>query len=290
MVLNKIKIYMEMIKFQHSIFALPFAYLGAFLSEMKVPGLIKIFWITLAMVGARSFAMAANRLIDIEIDRRNPRTAERALPKGLLSVQNVILFALISLGLFLLAVYNLAPVCRYLWPIVVIPFIIYPYTKRGTWLSHFVLGFCLGLAPVGAWIAVTNNFTLDPFLIGAAVLLWVSGFDIFYAIQDIDFDRQHKLYSIPVRFGIKTSLTLTKMLHISSILILSWLGIRLDLGLFYYMGVFVAGTLLAYENSLIKPDDLSKLNVAFFTMNGMISIIMFFFVAIEVIFGRARIV
>jgi len=290
MVLNKIRIFMEMIKFQHSIFALPFAYLGAFLSEMKVPSLITIFWITLAMVGARSFAMAVNRLIDIEIDRRNPRTAGRALPKGLVSVWNVILFSLISLGLFLLAVYNLAPICRYLWPIVVIPFIIYPYTKRVTWLSHFVLGFCLGLAPVGAWIAVTNTLSLNPFLIGAAVLLWVAGFDIFYAIQDIDFDRQHKLYSIPVRFGIKKSLTLTKLLHICSILILSWLGIRLDLGLFYYMGVFVAGTLLAYENSLIKPDDLSNLNVAFFTMNGVISIVMFFFVAIEVIFGRTRFV
>lgn len=290
MVLNKIRIFMEMIKFQHSIFALPFAFLGAFLSEMKVPSLITIFWITLAMVGARSFAMAVNRLIDIEIDRRNPRTAGRALPKGLVSVWNVILFSLISLGLFLLAVYNLAPICRYLWPIVVIPFIIYPYTKRVTWLSHFVLGFCLGLAPVGAWIAVTNTLSIDPFLIGAAVLLWVAGFDIFYAIQDIDFDRQHKLYSIPVRFGIKESLTLTKLLHICSILILSWLGIRLDLGLFYYMGVFVAGTLLAYENSLIKPDDLSNLNVAFFTMNGVISIVMFFFVAIEVIFGRTRFV
>lgn len=290
MVLNKIKIYMEMIKFQHSVFALPFAYLGAFLSEMKVPGLIKIFWITIAMIGARSFAMAANRLIDIEIDRRNPRTVERALPRGLLSVPNVILFSLISLGLFLLAVYNLAPICRYLWPIVVIPFIVYPYTKRVTWLSHFVLGFCLGLAPVGAWIAVTNTISLDPFLIGAAVLLWVAGFDIFYAIQDIDFDRQHKLYSIPAIFGLKTSLTLTKLLHIGSILILSWLGIRLDLGLFYYMGVFVAGTLLAYENSLIKPDDLSKLNVAFFTMNGITSVVMFFFVAIEVIFGRIRFV
>jgi len=290
MVLNKIRIFMEMIKFQHSIFALPFAFLGAFLSEMKVPSLITIFWITLAMVGARSFAMAVNRLIDIEIDRRNPRTAGRALPKGLVSVPNVILFSLISLGLFLLAVYNLAPICRYLWPIVVIPFIIYPYTKRVTWLSHFVLGFCLGLAPVGAWIAVTNTLSIDPFLIGAAVLLWVAGFDIFYAIQDIDFDRQHKLYSIPVRFGIKKSLTLTKLLHISSILILSWLGIRLDLGLFYYMGIFVAGTLLAYENSLIKPDDLSNLNVAFFTMNGVISVVMFFFVAIEVIFGRIRFV
>ena len=225
-----------MIKFQHSIFALPFAYLGTFLSQMKVPSFSTIFWITLAMVGARSFAMAVNRLIDLEIDRRNPRTAERALPKGLLSVPNVLLFSFLSLGIFLLAVYDLAPICRYLWPIVVIPFVIYPYTKRFTWLSHFILGLCLGLAPVGAWIAVTNTISLEPFLIGASVLLWVAGFDIFYAIQDVDFDRRHKLYSIPARFGIKTSLTLTKMFHTASIVILIWLGTRLNLGVFYFVG------------------------------------------------------
>ena len=284
--MGKVKIYLEMIKFQHSIFALPFAYLGAFLSQMKVPSFITIFWITLAMVGARSFAMSLNRLIDIETDRRNPRTAERALPKRLLPVSNVILFSIISLGFFLLAVYNLAPICRYLWPIVVIPFVIYPYTKRFTWLSHFILGFCLGLAPIGAWIAVTNTFSLEPFLIGSAVILWVAGFDIFYAIQDIDFDCRHKLYSIPARFGIKTSLTLTKLLHITSITILIWLGIRLDLGLFYFIGVVVTAILLAYENSLIKANDLSRLNLAFFTMNGVISMVMFCFVAIEVVFGR----
>lgn len=288
--MGKVKIYLEMIKFQHSIFALPFAYFGAFLSEMKFPGLNKIFWITLAMVGARSFAMSLNRLIDLEIDRSNPRTAERALPKGLLSVSNIILFSIISLGVFLLAVYNLTPICRYLWPVVVIPFVIYPYTKRVTWLSHFVLGFCLGLAPIGAWIAVTNTFSLEPFLIGGAVIFWVSGFDIMYAIQDIDFDHRHKLYSIPARFGIKTSLTLTKLLHITSITILTWLGIRLSLGLFYFAGVVVTGILLAYENSLIKPDDLSKLNLAFFTMNGVISVVMFCFVAFEVILGRVKIV
>jgi 4-hydroxybenzoate polyprenyltransferase len=284
--MGKVKIYLEMIKFQHSIFALPFAYFGAFLSQMKVPSFITIFWITLAMVGARSFAMSLNRLIDIETDRRNPRTAERALPKRLLSVSNVILFSIISLGFFLLAVYNLAPICRYLWPIVVIPFVIYPYTKRFTWLSHFILGFCLGLAPIGAWIAVTNTFSLEPFLIGSAVILWVAGFDIFYAIQDIDFDCCHKLYSIPARFGIKTSLTLTKLLHITSITILIWLGIRLDLGLFYFIGVVVTAILLAYENSLIKANDLSRLNLVFFTMNGVISMVMFCFVAIEVVFGR----
>jgi len=284
--MGKVKIYLEMIKFQHSIFALPFAYLGAFLSQMRMPDFITLAWITIAMVSARSFAMAVNRLIDMEIDRRNPRTAERALPKGLLSVSGVILFSFISLTVFLLAVYNLSPICRYLWPIVVIPFIVYPYTKRFTWLSHFVLGFCLGLAPVGAWIAVTNTISPEPFLIGTAVLLWVAGFDIFYAIQDIAFDQQQKLHSIPARFGVRTSLLLTKILHFISIAFLSWVGIRLNLGIFYFIGVCFTAILLTYENSIIKPNDLSKLNMAFFTMNGVVSILMFCFVAMEVIFRR----
>jgi 4-hydroxybenzoate polyprenyltransferase len=275
-----------MIKFEHSIFALPFAYLGAFLAQRRVPDLIVLLWITIAMVGARSLGMALNRLIDIEIDRRNPRTAERALPKGLLSVRNVLLFSFGSVSVFLLAVYNLAPVCRYLWPMVVIPFVIYPYTKRFTWLSHFVLGLCLGLAPIGAWIAVTNTLSLEPVLIGSAVLLWVAGFDILYAIQDIDFDKRHGLFSIPARFGIENSLMFTRLLHAASIGLFILSGSRLHLGVFYFAGVAIAAVLLAYENSLIKPNDLSKLNVAFFTMNGVISVIMFCFVVIEVIFGR----
>jgi 4-hydroxybenzoate polyprenyltransferase len=284
--MGKIRIYLEMIKFEHSVFALPFAYLGAFLSQKRVTDFLTLAWITVAMVGARSFAMTANRLIDIEIDRRNPRTAERALPKGLLSVRNVVLFSAVSLGFFLLAVYNLAPICRYVWPLVIIPFVVYPYTKRFTWLSHFVLGLCLGLAPMGAWIAVTGTYGPDPFLIGTAVLLWVAGFDILYAIQDIDFDREHGLYSIPARFGIRPSLALTKVLHAVSIGLFVVSGMRLHLGIFYFIGVAVAALLLAYENSLIKTDDLSKLNVAFFTVNGFTSIIMFCFVVIEVVFGR----
>lgn len=284
--MGNIKIYLEMIKFQHSVFALPFAYLGAFLSQMKVPQILTLIWITVAMVGARSFAMAVNRLIDIEIDRCNPRTADRALPKGLLSTPNVLFFSLISLGFFLFAVYNLAPICRYLWPVVIIPFVIYPYTKRFTWFSHFVLGFCLGLAPIGSWIAITNTFSLEPFLIGSAVLLWVAGFDIFYAIQDVDFDLRNRLHSIPARFGVRKSLAVTKLLHLSSIAILVWVGIRLNSGMFYFTGVAVATVLLAYENSLVKQHDLSKLNVAFFTMNGVISVALFFFVAIDVIFWR----
>jgi len=277
-----------MIKFEHSIFALPFAYLGAFLSQKKVPGLTTLLWITVAMVGARSFAMALNRWIDMEIDRRNPRTAERALPKGLLSVPKTVLFSIVSLGIFLLAVYNLAPICRYLWPFVVIPFVVYPYTKRFTWLSHFVLGLCLGLAPIGAWIAVTNAYSLEPFLLGVAVLLWVAGFDVLYAIQDIDFDKKHGLFSVPARFGINKSIVVTRFLHALSIGILILTGVKLHLGIFYFAGVTIAAVLLAYENSLIKPDDQSRLNVAFFTMNGIISVIMFCFVAIEVIFGRSK--
>lgn len=288
--MGKVRIYLEMVKFQHSIFALPFAYLGAFLAEMKVPTLPVLLWITLAMVGARSFAMAMNRLIDAEIDRRNPRTSDRALPKGLLSVSNVLLFSAVSFGIFLVSVYNLAPICRYLWPAVIIPFVVYPYTKRFTWFSHFVLGFCLGLAPVGAWIAVTNSVSPEIFLIGAAVLFWVAGFDILYAIQDIDFDRKHGLYSFPARFGIKPSLLTTKLMHLSSIILFSWAGLSLGLSFFYFSGVAVAAVLLAYENSIIKTHDLSRLNVAFFTMNGVISVIMFCFVAIEVIFRRDTLV
>lgn len=282
---NKIKIYIEMIKFQHSVFALPFAYFGAFVSEMKIPDLKILLWITVAMVGARSFAMALNRLIDIEIDRQNPRTSERALPKGLLSIKNVIIFSIISLAVFIIAVYNLAPLCRYLWPLVVIPFIIYPYTKRFTWLSHFILGICLGLAPIGAWIAVTNTISSDSILIGIAVMFWVAGFDIFYALQDIDFDKKHGLFSIPARFGVKKSLNIIKLLHALSVIILIWIGIRLGLGIFYYIGVLIAAILLFYENNIIKHNDLSKLNLAFFTINGFISIILFFFVALEVVFG-----
>lgn len=282
---GKISVYLEMIKFQHSIFALPFAYLGAFLAERKIPSFGTLFWITIAMVGARSFAMAVNRVIDREIDRRNPRTADRALPKGILSASQVVVFATVSLLVFLIAVYQLAPICRVLWPLVVIPFVVYPYTKRFTWLSHFLLGICLGLAPIGAWIAVTNRIAVEPFLIGAAVICWVAGFDILYAIQDIDFDRKHGLYSIPARFGVRASLILTRILHFGAVCFLILTGARLELGALYFAGIVIVAVLLAYENSLIKPNDLSKLDMAFFTMNGVISVLMFVFVLLEIVVG-----
>lgn len=281
-IFKKIKIYAEMIKFEHSIFALPFAYFGAFLSQMKVPSFRNLFWITIAMVGARSFAMALNRIIDIEIDRLNPRTSERALPKGILSIKNALAFSLISLFIFLLSVYHLAPVCRYLWPLVIIPFVIYPYTKRFTYLSHFLLGICLGLAPIGAWVAINNSINFEPILIGLAVVFWVAGFDIFYAIQDMEFDRRHGLHSIPARFGIKKSLIITKTLHLMSIVFLILIGLNMKLGAIYFVGVIITSIILAYENMIIKPDDLSRLNIAFFNLNGLVSILMFIFVAIEI--------
>ncbi|HAW60648.1 MAG TPA: 4-hydroxybenzoate octaprenyltransferase [Actinobacteria bacterium] len=286
----RVAIYLEMIKFEHSVFALPFAYFGAFLSQMNPPTLVVLFWITLAMVGARSFAMSLNRLIDKEIDRRNPRTAERALPKGLLSVFDVSIFAVVSLALFLIAVYNLAPICRYLWPFSVAPFVVYPYTKRFTWLSHFILGACLGLAPVGAWAAITNSLDWRPLVIGAAVALWTAGFDIIYATQDVETDHREGLFSIPAQFGIGKALLFTKLLHAFSVLILIFLGMSFNLGFFYFTGVFVAAALLAYENSLVKPDDLSRLDLAFFTMNGIISLILFLFVALEIVFRGIQVV
>lgn len=285
-VLNKLLIIFEMIKFEHSIFALPFAYMGALLAAYGFPTLWQMFWITVAMVGARSLAMCLNRLIDKEIDARNPRTASRALPKRLLSEKEVIFFNFVSLFFFLLAVYNLAPLCRWLWPFFVLPFVIYPYTKRFTWACHFVLGFCLGLAPVGAWIAITNGATFVPFVLGLAVCFWVAGFDIIYACQDVEIDRKERLYSIPTCFGITFALRLAGILHTLSVLLLIVLGLLMKLGLVYFLGVLVVAALLFYENRLVSPDDLSGLNAAFFTMNGIISTVMFLFTLFDFLVRR----
>lgn len=277
----KVRIYLEMIKFEHSIFALPFAYMGAILAHLKLPPWPDLFWITVAMVGARSLAMSLNRLIDKEIDARNPRTKNRALPQRVLSEKDVILFSLLALGIFILAVYQLASLTRLLWPLVVIPFVVYPYTKRFAWTSHFLLGACLGLAPIGAWIAITNSLALIPILIGLAVTLWVAGFDIIYACQDVKIDRREKLSSIPACFSIKTALYTTKILHLLSITLFIFIGYLSHLGIIYYAGVALVAGLLAYENYLVKPDDLSRLNVAFFNMNGIISVTLFAFTFLD---------
>jgi 4-hydroxybenzoate polyprenyltransferase len=265
--------FVSLVKLEHTVFALPYAYTGAILALGEVPSASQIFWITVAMVGARSLAMALNRLIDAAIDARNPRTARREIPAGLLSRSNVIAFAIASLIVFLVAVWQLAPITRWLWPIPVAGFVIYPYLKRFTWLCHPFLGVVDGLAPVGGWVAVTNHVDPTSFLLGGAVALWIGGFDIIYATMDLDIDRAQGLHSIPRRFGIATALRITRVFHLLSVLLLVWLGIALGLGPLYYLGVAVVAALLAYENSIVSADDLSRVDMAFLTMNGVIALV-----------------
>jgi len=265
--------FVSLVKLEHTVFALPYAYTGAILALGEVPSASQLVWITVAMVGARSLAMALNRLIDAAIDARNPRTARREIPAGLLSRSNVIAFAVASLIVFLVAVWQLAPITRWLWPIPVAGFVIYPYLKRFTWLCHPFLGVVDGLAPVGGWVAVTNHVDPASFLLGGAVALWIGGFDIIYATMDLDIDRAQGLHSIPRRFGIATALRITRVFHLLSVLLLIWLGIALGLGPLYYLGVAVVAALLGYENSIVSADDLSRVDMAFLTMNGVIALV-----------------
>ena len=224
MLITYVRRFASLVKFEHSIFALPFAYAAAFLAEMAVPGFWRMFWITVAMVAARSFGMAINRLIDAEIDARNPRTAGREIPAGRLKRWQVWLFALVSLAVLIVATFNLPVITRYLWPLVVIPMVIYPYTKRWTWLCHLVLGLADGLGPVGAWVAVTGKVTWEPFLLGAGVGLWIAGFDVIYAFMDIDVDRAQGLHSIPADLGERAGLWSTRVFHLLAIALLALTG------------------------------------------------------------------
>lgn len=294
----KLGVFVELVKFEHSIFALPYAYIGALYGAAAVPVLAletfpvqlrpgtpyvtmsgwptwaSIGWITLAMVGARSFAFVINRAVDAEVDARNPRTAGRAVPAGLVNRVELWLFAAVVFVVFMIAVFNLEPVCRVLWPFVVVPFVVYPYLKRFTWLCHYWLGLCLGLAPVGAWVAVTGDLSNPaPWVFGLAVLLWTAGFDIIYALQDVECDKRDGLHSAPADFGISAALVQTRMVHAVTWILLLVAGALAHAGWPYYAGVVVAGGLLAYENSLVKADDLSRVNAAFFTMNGIIAMV-----------------
>ena len=261
----------RLVKIEHTIFALPFAYVGAFLAVGGTPSAHDLVWITLAMVGARSLAMALNRLIDAGIDARNPRTAGREIPSGALSVVQVVLFCAASLALFLVAVWQLAPKAHYLWPIPVAGFVIYPYLKRVTWLCHFWLGAVDGLAPVGAWVAITNHLPWQAWMLGAAVALWVAGFDCFYALFDMDIDREQHLHSIATRFGVRGAFAGARISHAATIGCLVAAGLGLSVGALYWIGVAVVAALLVYEHMLVRPGDLRRLDAAFFTMNGVIS-------------------
>jgi 4-hydroxybenzoate polyprenyltransferase len=277
------RLFASLVKFEHTVFALPFAYVGAFLAVDAVPGARALFWVTVAMVGARSLAMALNRLIDAEIDARNPRTAMRELPRGALRRSQVLAFCALSLGVFLVAVYQLEPIVRWLWPIPVLAFVVYPYLKRATWLSHFWLGAVDGLAPVGAWAALTNQLPWEAWALGGAVAVWVAGFDVLYSLFDVEVDRGQGLHSIPARFGTGTAFAVARVCHAATVAFLAAAGVGLSVGVFYWLGVAAVAALLLYEHLVVSPGDLRRLDTAFFTLNGVISVALFAFVLADVV-------
>ncbi|OEF98700.1 4-hydroxybenzoate octaprenyltransferase [Desulfuribacillus alkaliarsenatis] len=283
---KKTKSILNMIKFEHTIFALPFAYIGAVLGSITVnqslPSWWSILWITVAMVGARSAAMALNRLIDKSIDAMNPRTETREIPAGKVSVKETVVFTVISFFLLFFAAYQLNMLAVYLLPIAVFFLIVYSYTKRFTWMCHIVLGIAIGLAPVGGWVGATGTLPIEAWLMLITVALWTAGFDIIYSCQDVSFDKQQRLHSIPVRFGLKNALIIARVMHaITAILLFTWYFVY-PLGLWYIVGAIIASIILHYEHKLVHYNDLSKLNTAFFTMNGILSVIIFVFTLIDI--------
>ncbi|MCF6095338.1 putative 4-hydroxybenzoate polyprenyltransferase [Microaerobacter geothermalis] len=285
--LNKLRIILEMIKFEHTIFALPFAYMGAVLGSIVVndiwPTWGQIGWITLAMVGARSAAMALNRLIDRRIDAKNPRTKNRAIPAGLVSLTEVLLFIVVSFVLLFWSAYQLNMLAVKLLPVAVFFLVFYSYTKRFTWTCHLILGISIGLAPLGGWVATTGQIDMVSLILFVTVALWTAGFDVIYACQDVEFDRREGLHSIPSRFGIPLGLKIARWFHVLTFIGLFILFYMAELSWWYFAGMIIAGFILVYEHLLVKPTDLSKLNTAFFTMNGVLSVLVFFFTLLDLV-------
>jgi 4-hydroxybenzoate polyprenyltransferase len=275
----------SLVRIEHTVFALPFAYVGAFLAVDGWPGLANMLWITVAMTGARTLAMALNRLVDADLDARNPRTASRELPTGALSRAQVAVLSALAAAVFLVAVFQLDPVVRWLWPIPLAMFFVYPYLKRFTWLCHLWLGACLGLAPVGAWLAVSGAAPWEAWALGGAVLLWVAGFDVFYSLFDLEHDRREGLHSWATRFGERGAFAGARAFHVGTVLLLAAGGVGLDVGVLYWLGVAAVAVLLGYEHSIVRPGDLRRLDAAFFTVNGVISVVFFGFVAADVLLG-----
>ena len=277
---GRIRTVLEMIKFEHSVFALPFALVGALLAARAGGGLPtwrQIAWIVVAMIGARSAAMTMNRIADVEYDRRNPRTARRALPAGELSLGFAWAFTALASAVLVIAAWRLNRLALELSPVALAILFFYSYTKRFTSWSHFVLGFCLGISPAAAWIAIRGSLDARMLILCAAVTLWVGGFDVLYACQDVEFDRAAGLHSIPKKLGIAKALVFARVMHVVMVALLAWLAWSFHLAWPAWAGIAVVAGLLAYEHSLVKPNDLSKMNAAFFTVNGYISLLFLLF-------------
>ena len=280
--MTAVRHFLDAIKFEHTVFALPFAYVAMVLAADGWPGWPTLLWVTLAMAGARTLAMAVNRLADRFIDAANPRTARRHLPAGLLTPVQVGGAAVAAGALLLLSAYMLNPLCLALAPLAVLFLVGYSYTKRFTWLSHWILGFTDGIAAAGGWIAVRGAFAPPVYVLWFALTVWIAGFDLIYACQDVEFDRRTGLHSVPARFGIPAALATARACHVLTIAAFALLGWMMGLGWLYWLGVAVVAGLLVYEHSLVSPGDLSRLDVAFFNVNGYIAVILF----LSVIAGR----
>lgn len=272
----------SLVRFQHTIFALPFALAGALMAHQDWPRVVVLWWILVAMVGARSLAMALNRVIDARIDAMNPRTAGRDLPQGRLTRRQVAVFCALSMAALLIAVSQLPPLTWYLWPIPVLGFVAYPYAKRVTWLCHLVLGVVIGIAPVGAWIAVTGHIALAPVMLWCGIATWMFGFDVIYALMDIEFDRAHGIYSVPARFGPERALIIARSMHVLTAVCFVLAGLFAGSGLLYFVGVALCAVVLVIENIVVDPTDMRRIQAAFGTANGVLAMVFIAFVILDI--------
>ncbi len=281
MVLEKIKKYGEVVMFSHTLFSLPFALIGMIWAAEGLPSFHTVLWILIALVGARNGANALNRIVDKEIDKKNPRTANRHLPKGIVKEYEVWGIVVFCFSIFILAAYKLNTLCFLLSPVALFLFIIYSYTKRFTWACHVVLGIACAGAPVGAWLAVTGEFALTPLILGAVVMLWVAGFDIIYGTQDIEFDRASGLFSIPARFGLKGALYISRAFHLMMIILLISLYFVMNRGWIYLVGIFISAVLLVLEHYMVSPANEKKMKIASYNINQVVSVLIFIFTMID---------
>ncbi len=282
--MGKLKAHLDNIAFSHSVFALPFAYMGAFLAAGGLPGGADIFWITVAMVGARSAALALNNLVDLRFDRLHPRFAARPMVTGAVRPWEAAVLIIACLGIFVYAAHQLHPLARLLWPLAVAPFVIYPYMKRFSWTCHLVLGVALAGAPVGAWIAVRGDLGPAVSLLAAGVGIWIAAFDVVYGCLDVAFDRAHGLHSLPAAVGVARALRLARLMHAASVAAFIATGWLAGLGSWYYVGVVVAAAVLVYQHRIVTADDLSRVTQAYFMRNGLVGVAIFLFTAMSLVF------